>query len=347
MNAHRAGSMIDGRAVTGDPELTVVLPCRLSSGINAEMRGAFLRLCLVALDTQTADRDLFEVVIVDDASEVNVAELVDEFASEHPTIRPRVVRNAGPALGVGGAFNLGLAEARGRLVLLTTDDSLLAPDSVLAHLRAQAAAPGPTYVCGVEYHYLYGILFSNIITGALHPAGDLAVRTFGALMGVPDFRRTADILGFTRWTVTPDDVRLSYPELRRRSTIPPTFRDLYDELDSDRPDLRWLCVRMGNHSIGRTDLLRLGGVEATLTGPNSDQDLGLKLERAGIPITLDRSAASVLIEHRRDLRGFANNSGLEYLTQRWPRPDVRQLHQYFGQGFARSITAYRGSLAQP
>jgi GT2 family glycosyltransferase len=328
------------------PELSVVLPCRLAGDAGRLMRGAFLRLCLVALDGQTAPRDAFEVVVVDDASEVDLRELIGAFARDHLSIRPRVVRNAGPPLGVSGAYNAGVAAARGRYVLLTTDDSLLAPDCVAAHLAAQAGDPVAGYLCGVERHYVYGVLFRDISTGVLHARHDLAVRTFGTLLGFPDLRATAEQLGFTEWTVTPEDVRTRFDELSRRSALTPGFRDMYAELASDRTDLRWLCVRMGNHSIDRAALRRIGGVEETLPGSNSDQDLGLRLLDAGIPIRFEPRATSILIEHRRDLRSFADGSGLSAMARRWPRADVVRLHEYFGRGYTRSIADYRRALAE-
>ncbi|QMU78270.1 glycosyltransferase family 2 protein [Streptacidiphilus sp. PB12-B1b] len=327
------------------PELSVVLPCRLSGAVGTEMRWALLRLCLVALDAQTAAASAFEVVVVDDSSDVRLADLVDEFARRRLRIRPRVLRGDGPSRGQSAAYNVGVEAARGRYVLLTTDDSLLAPDAVEAHLGGHARRASAAYLCGTERQYAYGILFRDIITGALHPRGDLAVRAFGSLLGFADIRATAEQLGLTDWTITPDDVRYRYAELSRTAALTPGFQDMYNELRSDRADLRWLCVRMGNHSVARSTLLDIGGVEETVPSGNSDQDLGLKLLEAGVGIHFEPAAASVLLEHRRNLRSFADTSGLALLAERWPRPEVTRLHEYFGQGYHRLIADYRRALA--
>lgn len=326
--------------------LSVVLPSRPAGVPGREMRSAFLQLCLTALDNQTLPRDDVEVVIVDDAGEVDIPGLIRRLGLR---LRPVVVRNAGPPLGVSAAYNAGIERSRGEVVLLTTDDSVLAPDALAVHLAAhrarRTAAARPAYVCGVEHQYLFGVLFRNLVTGALHERDDLAVRTFGGLLGVPDLRRTAEQFGFTTWTVTPADVRCRFPDLLRRSALTPSFRDMYDDLDGPLRDLRWLSVRMGNHSVPRDTLLAVGGVEATLPGSNSDQDLGLKLQDADVDIVLDRRAVSVLIEHRRNLRAFTDHSGLRRLAQRWPRRDVQRLVEYFGRGYERSIVDYRRALA--
>jgi len=326
------------------PALSVIIPCRLAGAAGVETRGALLRLTLVALDCQTTPKDEFEVVLVDDGSDIELAGFLADHAHEHPSLRLRILRNPGPVHSQSRAYNLGLAAARGRLVLLCTDDSLLAPDAVAGHIAAHGRHGDSAYVCGLEWQYVYSVLFRDAIAGTLHPQGDLAVRAFGSLLGFADLRRTAEQLGFTDWSVSPDHVRYHYAELRRRGALTPAFEDMYRELESERTDLRWLAVRMGNHSIGRHALQSIGDLDEEVDGGNSDQDLGLRLQEAGLPIAVDRGIHSVLLEHRRGLRSFAGDSGLVKLAARWPRPEVEKLREYFSPGYERSISAYRRLL---
>lgn len=324
--------------------LSVVIPCRLAGEVDAGMRSAMLKLCLTALDCQTMNADAFEVIVVDDGGDVGVEETLARYVEQELVLRPRFIRNDGPDHGQMTAYNIGVDAARGDVVLLSTDDSLLAPGAVEAHVEAHARSSAPAYMCGIERQYIYGVLFRDITKGLLHPAGDLAVRTFGTLLGFPDLRRTAEQLGFVDWVVTPDLIRHRYGELLRRAALPPAFVDIYDELASDQTDLRWLAVRMGNHSLRRSDLDRLGGLSTTVPAGNSDQALGLALRDAGIDIVLAESALSVLLEHRRGLRSFTGDSGLALLANCWPGPDVVRLREYFADGYERSISGYRRLL---
>jgi glycosyltransferase involved in cell wall biosynthesis len=326
------------------PTLSVIIPCRLGAGLGVEMRGALLRLTLVALDCQTTPKDDFEVVLVDDASDIALDSFVDSFSHEHPSLRLRVLRNTGPVHGQSHAYNLGLDAARGRIVLLCTDDSLLAPEAVASHIAAHERHRESAYVCGLERQYVFSVLFRDVIAGKLQPRGDLAIRAFGSLLGFTDLRRTAEQMGFTDWFVTPDLVRHHYAELQRRSALTPGFEDMYRELDSDRTDMNWLAVRMGNHSIHRQALKDIADLDESVGGGNSDQALGLRLQEAGIPVVLERGASSVLLEHRRDLRSFTGDSGLAALAARWPRPEVIRLREYFSLGYERSISEYRSLL---
>lgn len=328
------------------PLLSVVIPCRLAGRPGAVMRAAFLRLCLTALDNQTADSSLFEVVIVDDASESPVGVLVDDLMSSGLRIRPTVVRNDGPPLGVAGAYNFAADHAMGKWLLLGTDDSLLAPDCIQLHLQAQQLTTSPSYLCGTESLYVAGVLFSDVSTGELHPPGNLSVRLFGRLLGVDDLRTTGEQLGFTQWRITQDDVRDHYDRILARSAVTPPFEDIYRELDSSRSDLRWLCLRTGNHSVPREAYELVGGMTSSMPGNNSDQDLGLKLEASGVGIVRLQQARSVLIEHWRNVRSYSDHSGLAQFTQLWSRPDVQHLGDYFELGMGRTIAAYREMLAQ-
>lgn len=328
------------------PLLSVLIACRLAGKPGAVMRAAFLRLCLTALDQQTVDSADFEVVIVDDASETPIALLVDDLIRAGLKLRPMVIRNDGSPLGITGAHNLAAKHAAGQWLLLCTDDSLLAPDCLQKHLQAQQDATAPAYFCGTEYLYVPSVLFSDLIVGELHPPGDLSVRLFGRLLGIDDLRASGEQLGFTQWKVTADDIRNHYDRVLARSAVTPPFADIYQELDSDREDLRWLCVRVGNHSLPRDAFDRVGGLTASLPGMNSDQDLGLKMQAAGIAIIRLQQAHSILLEHWRNFRSFNDHSALTRLAEQWPRPDVQSLADYFGAGFGRSLAVYRQSLSQ-
>jgi glycosyltransferase involved in cell wall biosynthesis len=85
---------------------------------------------------QTAGRSAFEVVVVDDGStddtEAVSTAYTDRFDVRYLRIDPA---------GTGAAKNAGIAEARGRLILLADDDDLAAPDLVAEHIRVHAANP--------------------------------------------------------------------------------------------------------------------------------------------------------------------------------------------------------------
>jgi glycosyltransferase involved in cell wall biosynthesis len=100
-------------------QFSVIVPTR--------NRPSQLRACLAALTCQEFPRDCFEVIVVDDGSELPLAEI--------PHVRLLRQPHRGPAM----ARNTGAAQARGRWLAFTDDDCLPVP-TWLAALAARLTA---------------------------------------------------------------------------------------------------------------------------------------------------------------------------------------------------------------
>jgi cellulose synthase/poly-beta-1,6-N-acetylglucosamine synthase-like glycosyltransferase len=79
--------------------------------------------CLDALLQQVAGRDA-EILVVNDGSTDNTADLVERYVERYCVIRPISQANAGPA----AARNRGAREAKGTIILFTDDDCVPAPN---------------------------------------------------------------------------------------------------------------------------------------------------------------------------------------------------------------------------
>jgi GT2 family glycosyltransferase len=111
------------------PALSVVIPT-----FN---RLEILPRVLAALESQTLDTAMFEVVVVDDGSSDGTAAYL---AGRRPDFEFRSFTqvNSGPA----GARNRGIADARGELVVFLGDDTVPEPDFLSVHLGAHRDRPG-------------------------------------------------------------------------------------------------------------------------------------------------------------------------------------------------------------
>jgi glycosyltransferase involved in cell wall biosynthesis len=117
------------------PVVSIILPCRITSGIQAEL----LEETLATVDNQTADREL---LVVDDGSPVEVEPLVARHAGARVIRQP----NAGPAV----ARNTGIEHSRGRyLVFLDADDHLL-PGALEVGLHQLDAHPDCGFAVGAR-----------------------------------------------------------------------------------------------------------------------------------------------------------------------------------------------------
>ena len=104
------------------PTVTVVVPA-----YNAQK---YITETLDCLSAQTM-QDL-EVLVVDDGSTDNTAQLVTNYAEAHPFVRLLQQANA----GVSAARNHGLREAVGQYILFLDSDDILTPDSLRAFTAA-------------------------------------------------------------------------------------------------------------------------------------------------------------------------------------------------------------------
>ncbi|HRY42329.1 MAG TPA: glycosyltransferase [Thermoanaerobaculia bacterium] len=108
-------------------------------------RKAVLEETVRALASQTV-RPL-EVIVVDDGSKDGTTELLHRLREELAD-RLDLVPLRQPNLKQGRARNLGVAHARGALVLFLGDDTIPEPSCVAEHLAARASRPGACAVIG-------------------------------------------------------------------------------------------------------------------------------------------------------------------------------------------------------
>ncbi|MFM1851970.1 MAG: hypothetical protein RIS54_1654 [Verrucomicrobiota bacterium] len=110
---------------------------RVTVAICTYNRAAYLRQTLAGIARQDYPADRLEVLVIDNNSSDNTADVVAEFAAG-PHAPRRVLENA---QGLDHARNRGIAEATGDYLILADDDILMEPDWVrqlIAPFRADS-----------------------------------------------------------------------------------------------------------------------------------------------------------------------------------------------------------------
>lgn len=116
---------------------------QLSLVICTYNRVKFLPECLQHLSRQTIDADQWEVIIVDNHSTDNTAEVVKAFIKQHPQLPFRYVFEE--QKGLSFARNRGLAEAMGDIITYIDDDAEAVPhfaETVLNFMLQHPEAAG-------------------------------------------------------------------------------------------------------------------------------------------------------------------------------------------------------------
>ena len=122
-------------------EISVIIPTYRPEG--------FLWECLAALDAQTLDHSLFEVILVLNGPREPFMSQIQAFLGAHPGLVCRVLYS--PQNGVSLARNRGLDEAQGRYICFIDDDDLVT-ENYLASLFAIATPDtiALPYICAFD-----------------------------------------------------------------------------------------------------------------------------------------------------------------------------------------------------
>jgi len=82
------------------------------------------------IENQTVSRDIYQVLVIDNASTDNTAEVLSQKSATYPNLRTFAQRKKGAA----ATRNIGIREADGEIVLFIDDDILAEPNLIEAHL---------------------------------------------------------------------------------------------------------------------------------------------------------------------------------------------------------------------
>src|SRR4028118_1383709 len=126
--------MTVGRARSEEGKASVVIPCY--------NQARFLGEAIESVLSQTYTD--FEVIVVDDGSTDDTAEVASSYAAEDA--RVRLVRQENR--GLAGARNRGLAESRGEYVVFLDSDDRLAEEALEVGVRELDAHPECAFVSG-------------------------------------------------------------------------------------------------------------------------------------------------------------------------------------------------------
>ncbi|MEV5985834.1 glycosyltransferase [Streptomyces sp. NPDC052051] len=270
--------------MTIPPACTVVVP--------TYNRSALLRHTLDSLCRQRlAAHDSFEVIVSDDGSTDDTAQLVAEYR-DRLDIRHLFQEDEG--YRVAKARNAGIAYARSRVCVFVDSGVILRSGALAAHLAAHRQTSTPAAVIGYVLCFNEGNEDGDEITKSLDFAD-------------PD-ASFAEFTAGHRWPDIREDYYARYGE------------------DLDALTAPWLMWWTCNASAS-TELLReTGGFdEAYRSWGAEDVDLGYRLREAGARFVLRRDAAAIHVPHPKsyedNMRSAAAN--YRYFAEKYDTPVAR------------------------
>ncbi|MGX6603251.1 PIG-L family deacetylase [Micromonosporaceae bacterium Da 78-11] len=244
--------------MTGNLACSVVVP--------TYNRSELLRLTLASLVAQSIGTAAFEVLVCDDGSSDDTADVVESFR-DHLDLHYRHQPDEG--YRAGQARNLGIADARGDVCVMVDAGVILHSQALRAHLDSHRLSPTPVAVVGYVYCFNENNEDAAQIAREVDPADpDTAI---------------AAMREQGRWL----DIREAY----------------YAKYTDDFGDLPapWVLF-WGCNISARTDRLRDVGMfdEAFHAWGGEDGELGYRLWRSGARLVLNREAAAIHWPHAKD-----------------------------------------------
>ncbi|GIH09794.1 glycosyl transferase [Rhizocola hellebori] len=266
---------------------------KLSVVIPTYNRSDILRLTLESLVHQDLDHDDYEVLVIDDGSSDDTAEVVKEYMDR---MNLRYFFQEDEGYRAAGARNVGIANVKADITVFMDSGVLAHSGCLRAHLASHEATDGPAAVIG----YVYGYSLNNENAKEVAESTDLS-----------------DVDG----TI----------ELWRKEGLYGDIREEFFEREGDdcaTAPAPWLMYWTFNASIPTEVLRRAGGFDdAFRAWGGEDVDLGYRLHREGARMFLNREAMCLHWPHPRDwdeLHGDAV-ANYQYMARKYDTPITRLL----------------------
>jgi GT2 family glycosyltransferase len=285
-----------------------------------------LALTLWALQKQTLPASSYEVIIVDDGSTDDTANMVQNFVP--PNWRYFGHTHAGRAY----SRNVGAQQATAPLLIFLDDDILVRPDFIESHL----ALYREDHTCilhGVLYDLPFLRFFADPQTGTLinnakklHSRSDLSHMRLTVGMLEEDFTAAIAV------------------QRPRRSILEKAITRILDGWEG--PVGSWLACVGANLAIPRSILNAVGGFDEAfgLTWGCEDLELGYRLWQQGYPIMRADTAIGYHLTHYREAALEEHQISHSYFYAKHHYPEIKHL-QAFLEGQFPTLEAYAAAVA--
>lgn len=219
-----------------------------------------LEITLKSLLNQDAKESPFEVIIIDDGSDVDLKIIIDKFLSHLKIRYIKIIHQ-----GIAAARNVGIHAAEGEIIIFTDDDVILNSTFVSAHI-SEHLKEDSLVVVGDRYNVYCSNLMHDSFKSSLVKAlsGDMN-----------------ELLKKTR--------RDFYGKITLK------LFDIEYQKDSQA---RWICFVARNVSVKKNDLVEVGGFDEGFRGWGvEDIELGYRLYLYGVCYKYRSDAVVYHLEH--------------------------------------------------
>lgn len=248
-----------------------------------------LKLVLKAFDWQQMDKGEFEVIIVDDGSNDDIDNVVNQgdYKFIHKMIK--LNKNSGRSY----ARNIGADQAKGEIIVFCDGDRIPDKEFISRHIEAHEKFEEECVVIG------------KIVD-----------------IYIDDFENKSDELA-TYTTVS------SLTRVMRNFNYADCVFNLFDKFGRTNSKIAWLTFLSGNCSIDRSIYRKLGGFDTNFTSWGfEDSEYGYRLCKAGVKYILDDTIVNYHIFHVADRTNSRRDDSYKYFSEKHKVKEVEKLLEF-------------------
>ena len=261
---------------------------------------------LISLNNQDCDFNIFEVIVVDNGSNYNTIEMLENFKAKFAFKFVRLEKNRGIARG----RNEGIRRAVGDILIFHDSDMIANRDFITMHLKNHEEKN--IVVCGIPWKRIFTFYYKDL---------DLSNESYlGQTVPKPDENPNMtdkypliDVESIIDGSYINKSFDLNVEFMRGLKRI---LKDHNEELEDYV--LPWRFFITNNASAERNRVIEVGMFDESIVGYGfEDYDLGIRLYKSGSKFIFDKNIINVHQEHPTNVNVSEARDNINYICKKY------------------------------
>lgn len=261
---------------------------------------------LISLNNQDCDFNIFEVIVVDNGSNDNTLEMLENFKAKFAFKFVRLERNRGIARG----RNEGIRRAVGDILIFHDSDMIANRDFITRHLKNHEERN--IVVCGIPWKRIFTFYYKEL---------DLSNENYlGQTVPKPNEKSNMT----DKYPVIDVESIIDGSYINKSFDLNTEFmRGLKEILKRHNEELKdyalpWRFFITNNASVERNRVIEVGMFDESIVGYGfEDYDLGIRLYKSGSKFIFDKNILSVHQEHPTNINIFETRENINYICKKY------------------------------
>lgn len=256
---------------------------------------------LISLNNQDCDFNIFEVIVVDNGSNDNTLNMLENFKAKFVFKFMRLEKNRGIARG----RNAGIKKAIGDILIFHDSDMIAPRDFITRHLKNHEEKN--IVVCGLPWKRIFTFYYKEL-------EGNYGnIPKLEGKSNMPDKYPLIDVKSIIDGSYMKKSCDLNTEFMRG-------LKEILKQCNEKLTDyvLPWRFFITNNASVERSRVLEVGMFDENIVGYGfEDYDLGIRLYKSGSKFIFDKNILSVHQEHPTNINIFEARENINYICNKY------------------------------